>query len=140
MNRRDRGMAASIEAAILLPVLILFVGLLVTSARIALAQQSLGAIASHAARAATLERSAAAGHGAARSAVQEGLAEHGVACLSSHVEVAAGALSASIATQGNVTVTISCTVPLNEVSIPGMPGSHQLSATAVSPVDRFRQR
>ncbi|HMR48894.1 MAG TPA: TadE/TadG family type IV pilus assembly protein [Arachnia sp.] len=140
MSRGDRGMAASVEAAILLPVLILLIGLLVTTARIALAQQSLGAIASHAARAATLERTAAAGHAAARSAVQEGLAEHGLECLSSQIEVAAGALSASIGAQGEVTVTVSCTVPFTEVSIPGMPGSHQLTATAVSSVDRFRQR
>lgn len=140
MRRGDRGMAASVEAAIILPVLILFVGLLVTSARIALTQQALGAVASHAARAATLERSPQAGHSAARSAIGAGLAEHDVECLSSRIDVATGALGAGIGAPGEVSVTISCTIPLKDVTLPGMPGSHRLSATAISPVDRFRQR
>ena len=50
MNR-ERGAAASVEAAVILPAILLFVALLLSLGRLALADQHVGAAASAAARA-----------------------------------------------------------------------------------------
>ena len=39
---------------------------------------------------------------------------------------------------GFVTVTVTCTVALSDLSVPGMPGSTTVSATASAPIDPFR--
>ncbi|MEZ5085146.1 MAG: TadE/TadG family type IV pilus assembly protein [Tessaracoccus sp.] len=140
MTRNSRGLAASIEAAILLPVLVLFVGLLVISARIALAQQALTAVASQAARVASLERNVGEGQREASAAVRTGLAEHDLECVSSQIDVDVAGLAAPLGSAAEVRVAVRCSVSFADVSLPFMPGSHQLEAEAVSPVDRFRQR
>jgi hypothetical protein len=39
---------------------------------------------------------------------------------------------------GAVTVTVSCTVPLSDLLLLGVPGSRTVSASATSPVDQWR--
>ncbi len=131
MNR-ERGLAVSVEAAVLLPVLALFIGLLVTLARVALAEQAIGSAAGAAARAATLSSSGmeARAHEAAADALEERQAP----CGSTTVSVALG----TQAGRQVVRVRVACTVDLADVSLPLMPGSFHVSAERSSPVDPLR--
>ncbi|MFE2167818.1 hypothetical protein ACFXB3_22590, partial [Streptomyces sp. NPDC059447] len=41
---------------------------------------------------------------------------------------------------GTVTVTISCTVPLSDLLLPGVPGSKTMTSSFTSVVDAYRSR
>ena len=47
---------------------------------------------------------------------------------------------APVGTDGTVTVTITCTVTIADLAIPGLPGTHTMTGTAASPIDRYRSR
>lgn len=140
MKREDRGLAVSVEAAILLPALILFIALIITTARVALAQQALDGVAAQAARAATLERSVAEGRSQAEEVVSAGLREQGLACLSSRVSIDAAALGAPLGATGDVDVSVACVISFGDVALPNVPGSIRLTGHATSSVDRYRHR
>ncbi|NHB83649.1 pilus assembly protein TadE [Tessaracoccus sp. HDW20] len=137
-GRNQRGLAVSVEAAVVLPVLVLFIGLLLTLARIALAEQSVGAVAAAGARAASLERSQAHAGNAAREAVAASLAQHGLTCADHEVEIDAAAISLAPGQRGSVRVSVTCVVDLSDVTLPFMPGSLTVDADRRSPVDPLR--
>jgi len=139
MNR-ERGLAVSVEAAVVLPVLVLFIGLLLTLARVALAEQQVGAAAAAGARAASLERSEPRAGDAAREAVTAALAQRGLTCTSHRVRVDAAAVARPIGQRGSVSVLVSCAVGLSDVSLPFVPGSVDVTAERRSPVDPLRGR
>ena len=43
-------------------------------------------------------------------------------------------------TPATVSATVSCTVPLSDLALPGLPGAHTITATFTSPLDVYRQR
>ncbi|WP_296137561.1 TadE/TadG family type IV pilus assembly protein [uncultured Tessaracoccus sp.] len=138
--RHERGLAPAVEASILIPGLLLLVGLLVVLARITLAQQEVDAVASHAARAATLQRSVRGGVAVAERAIDEALAQHGVRCRELRRTIDAAALAATTWDTGHVRVRVSCRVSFADVVLPALPGSVWVDAEARSPVDRHRGR
>ncbi|WP_371648024.1 MULTISPECIES: TadE/TadG family type IV pilus assembly protein [unclassified Streptomyces] len=135
----DEGSAA-IEAAIILPVLIMFLCLAVAGGRIVTSGAKLDAAAQDAAREASIHRTAAAAQSAARSAADESLQDQGIACASTSVSIDTGGLRVPVGQVGTVTVTVTCTVPLAELLLPGLPGAKTLTSTATSVVDQYRQR
>lgn len=135
-QRDQRGLAISVEAAVVLPALLLFVGLLLTLARLALADQHVGSAAAAAARAASLERSAPAAELAGRAAATETLARRNVDCLASEVDAQTSAFAA--ASGGSVTVRVVCSVRLSDLTLPFIPGSIDVTASRTSPVDPLR--
>lgn len=132
----DRG-TIGLELVLLTPVLLLLTLFVVALGRIAEAGGRVEGAARDAARAASLYRgsSAVGGTTAARTAVAGALADAKGTCLSPEVRADpvydAGRISAWRA-------TVSCTASLSAVAVPGMPGSKQLKATSLSPVERFR--
>ena len=140
MRRGQRGLSPSVEAAILLPALVLFIGLLITLARVAIAQQQVESAASAAARAASLERGPAVAHAEALEAARRMLAEAGSSCRDPSIAVDAPGVGGALGERGVVTVTISCTVPLADVALPMIPGSIEISTERASPVDPLRGR
>lgn len=131
MNR-ERGLAVSVEAAVILPALVLFTGLLITLARVALAEQAIGSAAGAAARAATLSSSGLEAR--ARTAAADALEERQAPCRSTTVSV-------TLRTEAGrhvVRVRVACTVDLADVSLPLIPGSMNVSAERASPVDPLR--
>lgn len=138
--RAQRGHAPAIEAAIIIPGLVLLVGLIVVLAQLALADQELRGIAAHAARTAALERSPVAAQARASEAIEQGLGEHGMRCTDRSSGIDVGGLASSPGTSATVTVRLTCVVALAEVGLPGLPGHITLEATGVSPVDRYRAR
>ena len=137
--RLERGHSVAVEAAIILPVLVLFVALVVILARDALAQQAIGAAASQAARAASLERSTAAAQSSAQSVAGSALGDAGIACTQHSITVDASGLRGPLGSQSSVSVTVTCVVSYG-VSLPGFPQQRRWSETRTSPVDTYRGR
>ena len=137
---RERGAAASVEAAVILPAILLFVALLLSLGRLALADQHVGAAASAAARAAALERTVPAAERAADEALTVALAEHNVACRRVSTVVEASGVARFLGEVGTVSVQVTCAVELSDVSLPGVPGTVSVTATRDAPVHPLRGR
>ncbi|MFD4955313.1 TadE/TadG family type IV pilus assembly protein [Streptomyces sp. NPDC058451] len=137
--RSDEGSAA-IEAAIVLPSLIMFLCLAIAGGRIVISGAKIDSAAEDAAREASIHRTAAAAQGAAQSAAAESLGDQGITCASTSVSVNTGGLSVPVGQVGTVTVTVTCTVNLSDLLLPGVPGVRTLTSTATSVVDQYRQR
>jgi len=132
--RGDRGCVAA-EVTVAAPVLVmLLVFIAVLIHRGVDARLRLEDAAHQAARAASVERTIPAAATAARSTAATALSAAGLACQSLHVETDASGLAPG----GAVTVTLTCTVDLDDASILGVPGRKRLTATATEPVDTYR--
>ncbi|HOA26188.1 MAG TPA: TadE/TadG family type IV pilus assembly protein [Arachnia sp.] len=136
----ERGAAASVEAAVILPAILLFVALLLSLGRLALADQHVGAAASAAARAAALERTVPAAERAADEALSQALAERDLACRTVFTAVDAAGVARALGEVGTVSVKVTCAVELSDISLPGVPGTVSVSATRDAPVDPLRGR
>jgi len=135
----ERGSVA-IEAAIGVPVFGLFVAMIILGGRVEIAHQSVESAAYEAARSASIERTQSDAIAAGRSAAGSSLQDEDVHCTSTKITVNAAAFNAPIGTTAQVNVTVSCTVDLSDLSIPGVPGTRTIVATASSPVDAYRER
>ncbi|MEH0424721.1 TadE family protein [Streptomyces sp. B21-083] len=138
-GRSDEGSAA-IEAAIVLPSLIMFLCLAIAGGRLVTSGSKIDAAAEDAAREASIHRTASAAQGGAQAAAAESLNDQGIKCASTSVTIDTGGLSVPVGQVGTVTVTVNCTVNLSDLLLPGVPGSRTLTSTAVSVVDQYRQR
>ena len=137
--RRDEGSVA-LEAAIIVPPLIMFVCLAIAGGRLVTSGAKIDAAAEDAAREASIHRTAASAQAAAQAAAAESLNDQGITCASSSVSIDTGGLSVPVGQVGTVTVSISCTVNLADLLLPGVPGARTLTSTATSVVDQYRQR
>ena len=113
----------AVEAALVLPVAMLFVGLVIVMAGHALAQQAVTAAASRA---------------ALDAAVTE-LGNSRITCTDAQVSVDARGLAAPMGTVASVTVRLTCRAVF-PVSMPGFPASRSLTGEGTSPVDTYRGR
>jgi Flp pilus assembly protein TadG len=140
MWRRLRRLAASdtgsstAELALATPVLMAVLLFLVLCGRLVSARMDLDAAASSGARSGSIARSEATARAEAERTARETLAARGVTCRNATVSVNTGGLRPG----GAVSVTVSCTVPLSDLLLLGVPGSRTVSATATSPVDQWR--
>ena len=137
--RSDEGSAA-IEAAIVLPALIMFLCLAIAGGRIVTSGAKIDSAAEDAAREASIHRTAAAAQSAARSAAAQSLNDQGIKCASTSLSINTGGLSVPVGQVGTVTVTVTCTVNLADLLLPGVPGAKTITSTATSVVDQYRQR
>ncbi|MGW7243889.1 TadE/TadG family type IV pilus assembly protein [Streptomyces sp. NPDC054804] len=135
----DEGSAA-IEAAIILPALIMFLCMALAGGRIVTSGAKIDSAAEDAAREASIHRTADAAQSAARAAAAESLNDQGITCASTSVSINTSGLSVPVGQVGTVTATVVCTVDLSDLLLPGVPGSKTMSSTATSVVDQYRQR
>ncbi|MPV35957.1 TadE/TadG family type IV pilus assembly protein [Georgenia subflava] len=137
--RDDRGSAA-IETVIGIPAFMLFVGLIIFAGRTAVAHQAVEQAAYDAARAASITRTTATADDAARQAASDTLANQGLHCATTNITVDTNALAVEVGSFGTVTVEVACLVDLSDLAVPGVPGTHLVSAEVASPVDAHRER
>jgi len=133
----ERGSAA-IEAAVGVPAFALFVGLVIVGGRIAIAHQAVQTVAADVARAASIARTADDAQASASQAMTAGLANQQLQCAATDLTLDTAGLASPPGVTGTVTATVSCTVDLADVSVPGVPGAHTVTATMTSPVDAWR--
>lgn len=137
--KKERG-SISLELVILAPFFLLIVLGLVFAGRVALAQQSVDGAAADGARSASIARTQGEATSSASSTVQARLGEQGILCVPVSVSADTAVFGTAPGEPGTVTVTVSCTVDLSDLSAPGIPGSKTLTATKSSPLDTFRER
>ncbi|MGA5700542.1 TadE/TadG family type IV pilus assembly protein [Peterkaempfera bronchialis] len=138
-DRHEEGSVA-LEAAIIVPAVLLFVLLAIAAGRLQTAGGTVDAAARAAARSASLARTAETARQAAHSAAEETLKQQGVHCDSTRVEVDTGRFSVPLGETGQVTAVVRCTVPLNDLLLNGLPGSRTMTGRFTSVVDRYRGR
>jgi Flp pilus assembly protein TadG len=131
--------SVTIEAVIGVPAFVLFVVLIIVAGRVEIARQAVSAAAYDAARAASISRSKSEAIEAGRAAGTASLHEQGLRCPSPHVTVNAPAFDAPLGAMSQVTATVRCEVNLSDLTLPGIPGSRTITATAGSPVDPYRE-
>lgn len=137
--RGERGSAA-LSTAICVPVIFALIGLTVASGRIVLAKGAAEAAARTAARTASLERAPGEAEAGARKAAEASLRDSGVRCASLSVTVNAAGLEAPVGQAATVEATVICGARMDDVALPGLPGTKNLEATMTSVVDRYRGR
>jgi Flp pilus assembly protein TadG len=137
MNQRG---SLSIEFAILVPALVLLFGVTVGGARAWLARSAVEQTAGAAARAASLERSAPEAELATRQLATKQNQIAGLHCEHLTVKVDATAFARPAGSASNVTVTVTCDVPLSDVLVPGWPGTLSVTASSSASLDSFRER
>lgn len=134
------GGSVSLELVILGPGLLLFIAVVIFGGRVALAGQSVDQAASEAARTASIARTGAEADSTAGASAQAVLAQQGLQCQTLTVSVDTSGFARPAGTPATVTTTVSCVVNLADLSIPGIPGSRTVTASASSPIDTYRQR
>ena len=134
----ERG-AASLELAILAPVLLALLALIVMGGRFAMASTAITGVAGAAARDASLARNPAAARAAAASTALATLADQNLHCQGAPtVQVDTSGFAAAPGTPASVSVDVTCVVIVNDVSVPGLPRTRTVHDRAVSPLDPYR--
>jgi Flp pilus assembly protein TadG len=138
-RRDDRG-AVTVELTLVVPALVLVLGLLVAGGRIWFARTVVTSAAQTAARAASLARTPGSATVDGQDAGRASLATAGLRCASSSVQVQTAAFAVPVGTPATLRATVRCTVPLADVSLPGLPGSLALEGQGAAALDTYRSR
>ena len=118
----ERG-SASLELAIIAPVLLALLALIVMGGRFAMASTAITGVAGAAARDASLARNPAAARAAAASTALATLADQNLHCQGAPtVRVDTSGFAAAPGTPASVSVDVTCVVVVNELGVPGLPG------------------
>lgn len=133
IERRAQG-SATVELAVLTPVLVVLLLFVVATGRLVVANQEVSGAAVDAARAASIATSAASASAVATEAASTDLSGDGVTCSS----FAATVDTADFVPGGTVSVHLACTATLAGLSLLRLPGSETLSSTATAPIDLYR--
>ncbi len=141
MTRRDwQAGSAAVEMAIIAPGLLLIIALLVFGGRNALATGAVEQAAVDAARAASLARSGAEAQSAAQAAAARSLADQDLDCTAVNVNVNTGGFGTPPGQDARVSTTVTCTLRLSDLGLPGLPASKTITATGASVIDTYRER
>ena len=139
MSRRhqpDRGLSTAVEAALLVPLVMVLVAAMVAGFRVWQARTELRQTAGAAARAASQARTA---DEAQRRLLQVADANPR-SCSSLQAGSDLGAFSLPAGQAGEVSVTLTCRVPLADLGLPGLPGHVTVTAAGSAPLDTYRRR
>lgn len=137
---REEGGSAAIEAAIGLPAFMLFVGLIIFGGRTAITHAAVESAAAEAARTASISRTAEQARQHAETAARASLANQGIDCLSVTVTIDVTDFAKPVGEVGSIDATVACRLDLDDLSVPGVPGSRLITATSTSPLDTWRER
>ncbi|MFG2753926.1 TadE/TadG family type IV pilus assembly protein [Streptomyces xanthophaeus] len=137
--RQDRG-SETIAAAIVTPLLLMLLCLGIAGGRIVTSGAKIDAAAEDAARAASISRTYSGAQAEAAAAAARSLNDQGIHCASTSTSVDTSGLAVPVGQVGTVTVTISCTVPMGDLLLPGVPGSKTLTSRFTSVVDAYRPK
>ncbi len=68
------------------------------------------------------------------------LNQQGLQCTSTSVSVSTAGFSAQIGEPASTTATVTCTVRLSDIGLPGLPGTKTMTSSFTSSIDSYRQR
>ncbi len=122
------------ELVLLAPVLMLVIVAVTVFGRVAQARQQVVEAARAGAEAAAVEPDPASARAASYLDAQVGSAGHAHSCAARQVVTD----TSHFFPGGSVTVTVVCSVPLADVSVPGLPASTSVRASSTAPIDPYR--
>ena len=131
----DEAGAVATELVLLTPLLIVILLFVVALGRLAGARLDVDGAAAQAARAASIARDPATATAMADQTATAALSSDRVTCA--HLEVVTDATA--FAPGGTVTVTVTCTVDLADLTGLRLPPAESITASATSVVDTYRQ-
>lgn len=134
MLRDDERGSAATELTMLTPLLILLLLFVVFCGRVADTALRINDAAHQAARAATMARSHSQAAADAQGTASAALASAGVACESLTVDTETQGLRPG----STVTVTVSCNVSLDDLTLLGVPGNRTFQSSFSAPIDVWR--
>ena len=136
-DERDAG-AATLEAAILAVPLLLLLMLAIAFGRASQANTAVEGAAQDAARAASISRDPGTAQSSGQAAAATTMRQTGMACTP-QVTIDTSGFGTTPGTPAVVRATVSCTVSFADLPRIGI-GSRTITATAVSPLDTYRER
>ena len=137
---RDDAGSMTLELAILTPAVLILLGLVVVAGRVQVADQAVDHAAQSAARAATLARDPTTARSQAEAVATRELATGDLHCTGVRVSLDTTGFAVAVGRPAEVTATVTCTLDLARLAVPGVPGSRQVTSTATSPLDTYRER
>ncbi|AJC52789.1 hypothetical protein [Streptomyces sp. 769] len=137
--RQDRG-TYTLETVICVAVLIPFLGLLAAYGLAGIFDNSVEGAANSAARAASQAADADIAQARGQAAAEAALRQQDRNCTSRSIRIDTSDFAAPAGQAASVTATVTCTIPLSQLTVPGLPGSKTLTATAISVVDQYADR
>lgn len=140
MARHEERGSATLELVIMAPLLLLFISVMIFGGRVALAGQSVQQAADEAARVASIARTQEEADQTAGKAARDTLEQQNLDCTIIEVHVNTAGFNAPLGQDASVTATVTCPVRVGDLAIPGLPGTRTVTATAVSPIDTWRER
>jgi Flp pilus assembly protein TadG len=135
---RELGSAA-LELVVLAPVLLGLLGLVVAAGRTSIAQASVDAAARDAARQASIALTPQAALAAGQASALAALRADGLDCRPI-VSIDTAGFGVPPGQPATVSASVTCTVPLSNLALPGLPGHDTLAASFSSPLDVYRSR
>lgn len=132
--------SATLELAVLSPILLILLGLVLAAGRVSAADTAVEQAAAAAARSASLSRDARAATATAQRAAVESLRDQGLNCALASADVNSEGFATSLGRPAEVTVEVRCTIALRDLAVPGLPGTTTIVASATSPLDRYGVR
>lgn len=139
-RRNSEAGSMSVELTLLAPFLLGVALFVIAAGRIGLADISVQNAANAAARDASLSRTSSEASVNANASARAAVTVSGLNCQPLAVSIDGSGINASIGQVGTVSATISCTLNLSDIALPGLPGTKLITSTATSPVDPFRER
>ena len=134
MKPREEHGGATVEFAIVAPLLIMMFLFIFGLGRLATAREAVEGAARDGAREASIARSASAADRTAKQVVADTLADKKVSCSDRRITVDTN----DFHPDGTVTVHVRCTVANRDVMLSGLPGTSTLHSDFVAWVDRYR--
>ena len=136
LPRDDERGAMAVEAAFLVPVLLLMCLMIVGSWRLNWASTQLGSATAAAARAAAAASTPDDAMRAAGRVLTGDLADAGIRCANADIVQAGSGFDGA----GKARIVTRCVVPLSDLLIAGFPASVTLTAAATETVETFQER
>jgi len=133
LQSRERGSAAA-ELVLVTPFLFLLLLFAVAVGRLVQARLDVDSAAQQAARAASLARTPAAASAQATQVARAALAGQSVSCDPAVITPDTGHFTPG----GEVTVQVTCTVRLSDLSLLHVPGTETITSTFTAPIDTYR--
>lgn len=130
----DRG-AATVEMVLLTPLFLAVLAFLVLAGRLSTVSADVAAASRDAARAASLASTYSHAVEAANETAAGSLARQDVTCRNLTVDVGH---PSTFVPGGEVEVRVACEVVLEDVALPGLPGSRTVEHTSIEVIDRWR--
>ena len=131
--------SAALELVVLAPILLALLGLVIAAGRVSIAQSAVNAAARDAARQASIALGPYAAQAAGQASARAALRRDGLACTAI-VAIDTRGFDTPPGQPAWVAATVTCTVGLSRLYLPGLPGHKTLTAYFRSPLDVYRSR